>query len=58
MKTTKYMSTLIGSAACAGNNRVATIKYMSTLIASTTLVHGTHYSFYHVVLVKFYCDMS
>ena len=32
------------------NNRVTTTKYMSKLIASK-------YSFYHAVLVKFYCDV-
>ena len=30
---------------------------MSTLIASTALVHSTCYSFYHMVSVKFYCDV-
>ena len=29
----------------------------STLIGSTARVHCMHYSFYHVVLVKFYCDV-
>ena len=38
----------------SGNNRVTTTKYMSTSIASTVGVHSTRYSFYHVVLVKFY----
>ena len=40
---------------CLGNsvnNRVTTTKYISTLIASSM-----HYSFYHVVLVKFYCEV-
>ena len=41
----------------SGNNRVTTTKYLGTIIASTASVHGTHYSFYHVVLVKFYCDV-
>ena len=43
------------------NNRLTTKKYKSTLImlASTAGVHGTRFSFsfYHVVLVKFYCDV-
>ena len=39
------------------NNRVTTTKYISTLIASTACVHGMRYSFYHMVLVKFYCDV-
>ena len=39
----------------SGNNRVTTTKYMSTIISSTA--RATHYSFYHVVLVKFYCDV-
>ena len=30
---------------------------MSTIIASTARVHGKRYSFYLIVLVKFYCDV-
>ena len=30
---------------------------MNTLIPSTAFVHSTRYSFYHVVLVKFYSDI-
>ena len=41
----------------SGNNRVTTTKYMSTIIASCTH-YSLHYSFYHVVLVKFYCDVQ
>ena len=32
-----------------GNNRVTSTKYMST-------IYSTSYSFYHMALVKFYCD--
>ena len=33
-----------------------TTKYMSTIIASCTH-YSLHYSFYHVALVKLYCDV-
>ena len=42
----------------SGNNRVITtykcIQYINSIHAR---VHCTRYSFYHVVLVKFYCDV-
>ena len=39
------------------NNSKQLQNTLSTLIASTACIHGTRYSFYHMVLVKYYCDV-
>ena len=43
----------VQSLATSWNNRVTTTKYIEYINS----IHDTHYSFCHVALVKFYCDV-